>query len=557
MGFFTEKTKKLFERGRELKSKIFKKERKIFKRNLEDMIVRTRRMNWDIAFYDDMINNDGILITEPANISLDGKIVKTMNGPNSPLFGTNYEDDQAFAERHRCKCGEFKGRQFDGEICPICHTKVQPRDIDIKKTGWIPLGTNVIINPYFYNIFMRLIGKKIFPEIIMGLEAVDINGQRRPLVPGVDYESKTPFAAIGIDGFLERYDEILDYYAKKRPKHRKELLLCKKEKRKAFTHHIPIYSTALRPSSTTSDTFYFNGIDKQINPICGMAISLKTCEPIEKAYLQGTLQKRVNAMWDYNFELIHKKEGFIRNKLIAGGLNYTSRNVITPDPTLRADEVDIGYQTFRILFKYKIINYLRTIDDIPLSLAFERWEKAAKFDPYVYDIMMYIVKTEQPRILLNRNPTLNYYSMLLMRIRNILPEDNRHILVVPLMILEGLNADFDGDILNIIALFEDEFIHMFRNFDPINKFTISRTTGKMDKKFMLRPGQLIDLYHFYTFEYDESEVEKEVEDPDELLEHVERMKREEETQQMLDKHRFQEDIEFPEVKLPDIEDEDE
>lgn len=528
-----------------------RKKRKKFKPRINDMVVKTRRLNWDIAYYDDLANNDGFRITEPANISLDGKIVKTMEGPNSPLFGTNYEDDQAFAERHRCKCGAFKGRQFEGEICPLCGTKVEARDIDIKKTGWIDIGKDKIINPYFYNLFMRLIGKKIFPEIIEGLESVDVNGIQHKLIPGVDYESKTPFAAIGIDGFLERYDEVIDYYAKKRPKHRKELLICKKEKRKAFTSHIPVYSTALRPSSVTSDTFYYNGIDKEINPICKLAISLKECEPIEKRYFQESIQKRVNAMWEYNFELIHKKEGFIRNKLIAGGLNYTSRCVITPDPTLHVDEVDIGYQAFRILFKYRIIYYLMKIDDVPLTTAFYRWKNASKFDPYVYDVMMHIVKTEHPRILLNRNPTLNYYSMLSMRIRKIQKNDRRHTLAVPLMILEGLNADFDGDILNLIALFEPEFIHMFKNFDPIEKFIISRTTGELDPKFTMRPGQQIDLYHFWTFEIDESEEDVEVEDPDELLEMVREWDKESELRKMTEENDYKEDCDFPDVKIPE------
>lgn len=530
-----------------------KKDRRIkrlVRRNKEQVV--TRRLNWDICFYDDIANNDGFIITEPSTITLDGKVNKTMYGPNSPLFGTTYGDEQAFLERHRCKCGAFKGKQFEGEICPLCNTKIEARETDIKLTGWMTLGNNVVINPYWYKIFLRLIGKKVFPEIISGMERVDTDGIRHRLVPGVDYEALSPYSGIGIDGFLEKYDEILDYFEKKKKDKKKEFDKCRKEKAKVFTHHIPVYSTMLRPSSATSDTFYYNGIDKQINPLFNLTQSIKDCEPIEKDYLQQRIQMRVNLMWDFNFDLIDKKEGFIRNKLIAGALNYTSRCVIVPDPTLRVDEVDLPYQAFRILFKYRIIYYIMKIDDIPLSKAFYRWRDAYKFDEYVYDIMMHIVNTEQPRILLNRNPTLNYYSMLLLRIRKIQRNDKSATLAVPLSILPGLNADFDGDILNMIAMFEDEIIRMFRNFDPIEKYIISRTTGMLDDKFAITKGQLIDLYHFATF--DESEPVEKVEDPDIFLPYVMEQKRKhEEMVYEKERKKWEVTIEFPKVVLPPLE----
>lgn len=108
---------------------------------------------------------------------------------------------------------------------------------------------------------------------------------------------------------------------------------------------------------------------------------------------------------------------------------------------------------------------------------------------------------------------------------------------------------FDGDVLNMIAIFEDEFIRMFRNFDPIEKYIISRTTGKLDSNFTITKGQLIDLCHFATFE--ESEPVNEI-DPDSLLPLVNKMKEEHETNQFMEKQKkFQVTFEFPKVKIPD------
>ena len=86
------------------------------------------------------------------------------------------------------------------------------------------------------------------------------------------------------------------------------------------------------------------------------------------------------------------------------------------------------------------------MDDITLSKAYYIWQNAYKFDNRIYEIMQFIVKREQPKILINRNPTLNYYSILLMSVRKVKKDINDYTLSVPLSVLPGLNADFDGKI---------------------------------------------------------------------------------------------------------------
>lgn len=98
----------------------------------------------------------------------------------------------------------------------------------------------------------------------------------------------------------------------------------------------------------------------------------------------------------------------------------------------------------------------------------------------------------------------------------------------------------------MIAIFEDEFIRMFRNFDPVEKYVISRTTGMLDDKFAITKGQLIDLYHFATFE--ESEPVEKVEDPDIFLPYIEEQKRKHELLQQQKK--IIPVIEFPKVEIP-------
>ena len=70
------------------------------------------------------------------------------------------------------------------------------------------------------------------------------------------------------------------------------------------------------------------------------------------------------------------------------------------------------------------------LEDITLSKAYAIWKAASTYDEKVYKIMMYIIKKCDARVLINRNPTLNYYSMLMMKIRKVKPDGADYILSV-------------------------------------------------------------------------------------------------------------------------------
>ena len=110
--------------------------------------VFLKRRNWNIDYKYDILNGKGFTITEPSEFQLDKKTVKSIHGTRSPLYGTDFSDEQSFIERYHCECGAIKGAQFEHEICPICNTPVEFTDVDIEFTGWLTLGAKFIISPY-------------------------------------------------------------------------------------------------------------------------------------------------------------------------------------------------------------------------------------------------------------------------------------------------------------------------------------------------------------------------------------------------------------------------
>lgn len=370
-------------------------------------LVRMTRLNWDIEFLQDIISNNGFLITEPATFQQDDMKQKSLYGARSTLYGTSYDDETAFIERYRCQCGSFKGKVFEGEICPFCGKPVEFRDVNIEFTGWISLGSHYIVNPLYYNRLCKLIGKTTFPEIVNVKTVVDTNGNMRALTyEDLDEKPKHPFFGIGLVEFRKRFEEVLKWFKAKKKGKEEEFDRMISESSSVFCSHIPIYSTLLRPQSSTSDTYYFNPIDKHVNPLFTLSEKLKKAEEIDERFILQRIQSRVNSLWDINFDFLNGKEGLIRGQLLGGSLNYTSRNVIIPNPGLRDDEVDLSYHTFLELYKFKIIAYLMQMDNISLAKAYNIWAKAYRFDNRIYEIMLLIIKNTKPLILMNRNPTL-------------------------------------------------------------------------------------------------------------------------------------------------------
>ena len=307
-----------------------KSERSVFNtmaKNKKKTKVRLTRMNWDAQFYSDLLQGKAFIITEPAEVSLDGSRQKSLYGPQSPLYGTSYEDEQAFIERYRCKCGAFKGRQFEGEVCPLCDHPVESRDSDINVTGWISLGDNRIISPYYFNVLQNAIGKTAFPEIVFAKYKITTDG-RKVKPTDEEYETKpsSPYAGIGVDKFYEQYENILKYFMSVKKNKVKTLELLLKQKRCVFISHIPIVSTMLRPQAVTDDSFYFNSVDKLINTTFNLSENLKNCIEVERDYILYRLQTKVNAMWNIYFEELNGKEGWIRGEMLGGSFDF---NLVT------------------------------------------------------------------------------------------------------------------------------------------------------------------------------------------------------------------------------------
>ena len=409
-----------------------------------------------------------------------------------------------------CQCGEMRGKVFEGETCPVCHTTIKFKDVDLSITGWIILHNHKIIQPIFYNKLNSIIGNKNFTDIVHFDKKVGKDGHLETL----NDDKTNPFKGIGIIEFRERFDEIMSYYRYKKKNKQDEIDEIMAEKEKVFASCIPVYSSVLRPTSIRGDSFFYGTIDKKYNSIFSSTRLLNDEELFETRRKKWTKEKRermdtpkilssiqdkLMELWVLIFEHIDQKEGHIKSEILGGMINFSSRCVIIPDPSLKADEVRLNYMCFLELFKYEIIACLVKMANITENEAYEQWFKARiKYSPKIYEIMNYILKKRKPKIIINRNPTINYGSLLCVKVKSVKNEFSEdYTMSLPLQILTVLNADFDGDILNIVSLkiksLEKEYNKIF---NPRLNMYISRNDGLFNNDFNLFKDQLIGLYEF-------------------------------------------------------------
>ena len=144
---------------------------------------------------------------------------------------------------------------------------------------------------------------------------------------------------------------------------------------------------------------------------------------------------------------INGKEGVYRHALTSGRLDYSSRLVITLGTDLMAHEVDVPYQMMTTQYEEELANYMSKIKDIPLAKAIEYVEEHSTYpDPVIVKLINQMLRSKNGVwVLVNRNPTISEYGILLMRIRKIHTDPTDFTLHLPQDVLTGLGADFDGD----------------------------------------------------------------------------------------------------------------
>lgn len=265
-----------------------------------------------------------------------------------------------------------------------------------------------------------------------------------------------------------------------------------------FIEVLPIAPNRFRPENKMSDSTYLHQHTVMLQKILSInfdlkRVMLKSREKDDAFQLKETfskwieMQDAVNGLFDATKcgkvtqdgdagikQLLEKKEGIFRMKIMGKRVNYAARSVISPDPMLDTNEVGVP------LFVAKKLTFPEAVNEANI----EKLKMLIRNGPNVWPGAMYMTEndkkiafegsTPEQReaiiksllsnaenkvvfrqimngdvLLFNRQPTLHKPS-LMSHIARVLPKE--HTIRMHYANCSSYNADFDGDEMNLHLL---------------------------------------------------------------------------------------------------------
>lgn len=406
-----------------------------------------------------------------------------------------------------------KGSINHGEICDICGERVRFVGDDVSIVGYLKLKDKYwIIHPNIYRTLEAFIGATKLNRIIEPDIQVDSNGKE---IPVVSTKKDEPFKGIGLPEFYERFDEIMAFYLAKYPNKKMYYDDIMQQRNIVFTHSIAVYSSLLRPSSLDNGSLRYEACNEQFNMLAQLVYKCNRDKlrmdqkKKEKYQLLYDIQCQLNDVYMELKEILAKKKGDIRSA-IGGRYSFSSRSVIKQDVDLNADQIRLPFHALMELLQQVIVNILVRTYNFSYAEAYKKWYKAqiTGNDVICYDIINGLIKDSDGGLPLwiNRNPTIAYGGILFVRCIGI---NMDFTMSISLLILKALAADFDGDALNILYLFNQDIIRLSNEIISPRQMFISRNDGRCNADFIHSRDTIINANGLKSLhKYTQEQIEK-------------------------------------------------
>ena len=429
------------------------------------------------------------------------------------LFSKRIFGDMDTEEEYSCECGKLKGKFYDGKECDKCGTQVSFVGLNINKYGWIDLSLSTydngvlvnkgngfhVIKYIMYSFLEKIIGRDKLRNIIHARSTITITGEldNTELEDIRNSDPKNKYLYIGLEQFYEKYDEILSYYYGLMAKPDKKTYDFIKNRDEVFTDKIPVVSIILRPAMRTADGLKLDDINIKYQSILKnlRIIRDSTVIPIVREATIEEVQAEYMMLSEKILDNIKSKSGLIRSQICGTRINFSARNIISPAPAgIKIDELSVPYLTFMELYKFEIIGAIKEIENISYKEAEMEWYNATlKLSEKVYLIIKKMISDNEIGVLLNRNPTISYGSIMYLKIVDVKHDINDVTMSLSSTILTLLAGDYDGDVLNLISIKDKDTREILKNvFSPVN-LLIDSNNGEFNTALNLERDQILGL----------------------------------------------------------------
>ena len=444
---------------------------------------------------------------------------------NKIPYTSNYMKDiiKAIADNKKthslvasCDCGNLVGNYYEGVRCNLCNTVVK-NNIESSAINdiWIeiPKEIKAVPNPEIFTILRNWfnIGKSSSSYI--------------DCILNVDEPLNEEFAGYidgqGFNYFYDNFDYILNFFcnifnktASGKKDNNQIKMFIDANRDKLWCTKLPLLPSILQP--ITNEGYSLKYVNKNIKMILNSIIDLidirimKRTIPLSVKNIEKIMYDVYSKYIDYiqytkKYKL-SKKPCILRQHVFGTRLHMTFRSVIVPIVEYHeGDELHIPWKIGLNVLKYHILSILCNRRNYSMKNAYAKIIKAFNKYDFEIDKVIQLIIRECPYkgmpVLFNRNPSLNLSAIQLLFVTKVKPslnikeynkatEDmlNTYIhdetIVMSTLIVKGPNADFDGDEMNGIMLYEMDEVPKFMPLHPANRM-ISPIKMEMDDNITL------------------------------------------------------------------------
>lgn len=452
------------------------------------------------------------------------------------LLYTRYSDSGLEPNPH-CLCRHLRGEDKVGQLCSKCNTIVEVvTEKAIESTVWLraPTGAKAFIHPGFYMMMFNQMKNKSQPDynrfdFMLISRYKKHKGLSKEDTNGFEYQYKAAGFKQGLNFFIDNFDEIMEWLIErrflahvassgsdqriglggkqgvlKRQNEFREFL--KLNRHKFFPQYLPLPSNILLVQEKTDMGLYADiPIIKGISNAVTTIKSLKS-EVVKKMDLNVAQDRTVKAVSQisesyYNFlkDVAGIKEGWWRKHVFGTRAHFTFRAVIGSESEAhKYNEISIPWALAITVLRYHLMNklakepFMLGENDIKLLLDESLTQYNDTIDGLFNELMEEAKETDGIWCILQRNPSLSRLSAQLLKIGSIKKDPTDFTISVPVLILTGYNADFDGDELNgCLVLDKFTFQHLKRLSPYLGVMDLNRV-GKVSKDLKM-PAPMVSM----------------------------------------------------------------
>lgn len=440
-----------------------------------------------MAIYEELLNFDADFdrLSKPPIIVNDlvGSSEEERELIKKTIF-TYYESD-TMSTVPSCDCGDVIGVYNVGVKCSNCFTECKlTADQTLESTLWMraPHGVAKLINPVIWgmlNDHFKISGFELVRWIA--------DSSYRP-----DVKTPKEFKIIeqnniqrGYNYFVENFDNILDVLfsikAVSKKKSNDALIRLIKENRTIiFSKHIPLPNRSILIVEGTSTSKYVDplvvGAINAIQIITSVdsGVNEESFKPLyfneeeEKAAkktvddlsMRGRENRTIKAIHElssfytkYYSAAVAGKKGLYRKQIFGTRSHFSFRAVISSITNKhRYTDIYIPWSVALAVFRIHLLNKL-TKRGFNTNEAISKLNSAVQHYDELIDVLFDELINESPSksipCILQRNPSLERGSAQLVGITKIKKSMNDPTISMSILIVRGMNADFDGDALNV------------------------------------------------------------------------------------------------------------